>query len=55
MVYYGLSKTGHSTAFYARFFDEDVRGKHFGGDILVKIYDKTKGKTSFFKVFLKDH
>lgn len=28
---------------------------YFGGDILVKIYDKSKGNTSFFKEFLKDH
>jgi hypothetical protein len=28
---------------------------YFGGDILVKIYDKSKGNTIFFKEFLKDH
>ena len=29
--------------------------KYFGREILVKVYDKTKGNTSFFKEFLKDH
>ncbi len=28
---------------------------YFGGEILVEIYDKTKGNASFFKGFLKDH
>ena len=52
--YYGLEKIGYSTAFCVRFFDGVSEGKCFGGEILVKIYDKTKRNPSFFKEFLKD-
>ena len=55
MGYYGLEKIGYSTAFCVRFFDGVSEGKCFGGEILVKIYDKTKRNPSFFKEFLKDH
>ena len=54
MGYYGLEKIGYSTAFYVRFFDGGAEGKCFGGEILMKIYDKTKRNPSFFKEFLKD-
>jgi len=46
--HYGLEKIGHSTAFYERFLMGALEENYFGGEILVKIYDKNKGNTSFF-------
>jgi hypothetical protein len=48
---YGLKKIGHSTAFCERFFMVSLEENYFGREILVKVYDKTKGKTSFFRNF----
>ena len=55
VVWSRLKKIGRSTAFCERFFHGVVKENYFGREILVKVYDKTKGNTRFFKEFLKDH
>jgi len=50
-VSYGLKKIGHSTTFCERFSMGSLEENYFGGEILVRIYDKTKENT---RVFLRN-